>query len=245
MKIYGLIGNPLGHSFSQEYFAEKFKKECISDSAYINFETNDLSSEIALLKNDSRISGLNITIPYKTEIISFLDEMSLECKEINACNCIKIDDGKWTGFNTDLIGFKKSFAHFLKPYHNKALILGTGGSSKAVEYALKELHIDFLSVSRIKSNSANTITYESISAKIMAEHLVVINTTPLGMFPNVDDYPKIPYNYISDQHYFFDLIYNPVKTRFLEMAESKGATCKNGGEMLALQAEESWRIWKR
>jgi shikimate dehydrogenase len=243
MKIYGLIGNPLSHSFSQKYFSEKFRTENIKDCNYLNFEIKDLNSEIAQLKNNPGLCGLNVTIPYKLQIIKFLDEASKECKEINACNCIKIIKGKWKGFNTDIIGFEKSFTPYLQTRNTKALILGTGGSSKAVAYVLKKLNIDFLFVSRKKGNADNVIAYDSLTRSLLSEFTVIINTTPLGMFPNVNDYPQLNYEFITGNHYFFDLVYNPAKTLFLSKAEERGATIKNGGDMLQIQAEESWKIW--
>ena len=243
MKIYGLIGRSLGHSFSEKYFAEKFEKENIHDCQYRNFELKDLENEIPELKKNQELAGLNITIPYKTEILSFLDEMSAEVAEINACNCIKIKNGKWKGYNTDIVGFERSFVPHLKPFHKKALVLGTGGASKAVVFVLKKLNIDFLKVSRNKNESASIISYEDISAELFKEFQIVINTTPVGTFPKVDEMPPLPYEWINSQHYFFDLIYNPPKTMFLSLAEKKGAVIENGSQMLALQAEESWKIW--
>lgn len=243
MKIYGLIGNPLTHSFSQKYFSEKFRKENIENCSYLNFEIKDFDKEIDEIKNNPLLCGLNITIPYKSEIIKFLDNISKECDKINACNCIKINDGKWHGFNTDITGFEKSFTPNLQPQNTKALILGTGGSSKAVAYVLERLSIDFLFVSRKKENVNNAISYDSISALLLQEFTVIINTTPAGMFPNVEGYPQLPYEYVTEKHYFFDLIYNPSKTLFLAKAEEKGATIKNGEDMLQIQAEESWKIW--
>jgi len=243
MKIYGLIGNPLTHSFSKKYFTEKFRIENITRCDYFNFEVKELQIEIPVLKSNALLSGLNVTIPYKSQIIQFLDTISKECNEINACNCIKIDDGKWTGFNTDITGFEKSFIPYLQSHNTKALILGTGGSSKAIAYVLKKLQIDFLFVSRKKDISTDVINYESISSLMMQEYSIVINTTPAGMFPNVEDYPQLPYEYVSGKHYFFDLIYNPSKTLFLLKAEAMGALIKNGEDMLSIQAEESWKIW--
>lgn len=243
MKIYGLIGNPLTHSFSQKYFSEKFRKENIEDCNYLNFQIENIDVEIERLKHNPLLCGLNITIPYKSEIIRFLDKASKECQEINACNCIKIQNRKWNGFNTDITGFEQSFAPFLRPHNTKALILGTGGSSKAVAYVLKKLVIDFLFVSRKNESVNNVIFYNSLTESILQEYTVVINTTPLGMFPNVHDYPQLPYEYITPSHYFFDLIYNPSKTIFLAEAEKKGAVIKNGEDMLQIQAEESWKIW--
>lgn len=245
MKIYGLIGNPLSHSFSKKYFSEKFSNENINGCEYENFEIKNLQKEIPELKSNPLLSGLNVTIPYKSDIIQFLDSISNECSEINACNCIKIHNGKWAGFNTDVTGFEKSFAPYLRPHHKKALILGTGGSSKAVAYVLKKKGIDFLFVSRKKDTSAGIINYESISSLLMQEYSIVINTTPAGMFPNVEGYPPLPYEYVSDKHYFFDLVYNPSKTVFLSKAEAMGAIIKNGSDMLSIQADESWKIWNK
>lgn len=243
MKIYGLIGKTLSHSFSQKYFSEKFRKENIHDCQYQNFELKDLQKEIPKLKELPGLCGLNVTIPYKLEIISFLDELTSECKEMNACNCIKIKDGKWTGYNTDIIGFERSFIPHLKIDHKKALVLGTGGASRAVVFVLQKLGFEFLKVTRHKVDLPGAIGYEDISREILQEYTVVINTTPVGMFPNVDAYPNLPYQYISDKNYFFDLIYNPSKTLFLAKAEEQGAVIENGEKMLAIQAEESWNIW--
>lgn len=243
MKIYGLIGRSLGHSFSEKYFSEKFKREKIADCEYRNFEIKDLQKEIPALKNNPELKGLNVTIPYKTDIISFLDEMYDECREVNACNCIKIKDGKWIGANTDVTGFEKSFMPHLKPIHKKALILGTGGASNAVAFVLKRSGIDFLKVSRNKNPSPSVISYDEISGETMNEYQIVINTTPLGTFPNVNECPSLPYETVTNQHYFFDLVYNPSKTLFLSLAEKKGALIENGSQMLAIQAEESWKIW--
>lgn len=245
MKIYGLIGNPLSHSFSQKYFTEKFRQENITGYSYLNFEIKNLTKEIYELKNNLLISGLNVTIPFKTEIIPFLDYVSEECKEINACNCIKITAGKWTGFNTDITGFEKSFVPHLRPHHTKALVLGTGGSSKAVTYVLKKLKIDFLLVSRKKELSKRVVNYDDVTPLLMQEFAIVINTTPVGMFPHAEEYPQLPYEYVSEKHYFFDLIYNPSKTLFLSKAEAMGAVIENGGQMLSIQAEESWKIWNK
>jgi shikimate dehydrogenase len=245
MKIYGLIGNPLSHSFSQKYFTEKFRVENITDCIYSNFELKNLLEKLPQLKNEKNLCGLNVTIPYKSQIIPFLDTISNECKEINACNCIKIIDAKWTGFNTDIIGFEKTFIPHLQPHHTKALIIGTGGSAKAVAYVLKKLKINFLFVSRAKEISDDVIHYDSITPLMMEEYTTVINTTPAGMFPNVNEYPKLPYDYVSTNHYFFDLIYNPSKTLFLSKAEAKGAVIENGQEMLSIQADESWKIWSK
>lgn len=243
MKIYGLIGRSLGHSFSEKYFFEKFRKENIVDCEYRNFEIRDLNTEIPGLKKDAGLQGLNVTIPYKTAILPFLDRLSDECSRIQACNCIKIKNGKWEGFNTDVAGFEQSFAPHLKPIHQKAIILGTGGASLAVAYVLQRLNIDFLKASRSKKNGKSVISYDDITMKTMNDFQIFINTTPLGTFPNIDECSSLPYEHITNQHYFFDLVYNPSKTLFLSLAERKGATIENGSKMLAIQAEESWKIW--
>ncbi|MGN6531888.1 MAG: shikimate dehydrogenase family protein [Ginsengibacter sp.] len=244
MNIYGLIGKTLHHSFSRRYFSEKFRSENLTDSQYRNFEIKNLSEEIPELKNNAELKGLNVTIPYKTEILPFLNDISEECREINACNCIKISGGKWIGYNTDITGFEKSFVPFLKPFQQKALILGTGGASNAVAFVLKKLNIDFLKVSRAKNLSDSVISYEDISEETMKDFQIVINTTPAGTFPNVDECPPVPYQFVTDRHYFFDLIYNPSKSLFLSLAEKHGAFIENGDKMLMIQAEESWRIWQ-
>ncbi len=243
MKIYGLLGNPLSHSFSQKYFSEKFQRENINDCVYVNFEAPHLEAKVSYLKSDANLCGLNVTIPYKTQILSWLDFVSSACKEIGACNCIKIENKKWSGFNTDVTGFEKTFSPKLKSHHSKALILGTGGSSKAVSYVLKKLGIEYLFVSRTKNSSLNVVGYDEVTSGIMLEYNIVINTTPVGMFPNITNSPNLPYEFVSKKHYFFDLIYNPDTTLFLAKAKDRGATIENGKEMLRIQAEESWRIW--
>lgn len=243
MKIYGLIGKTLHYSFSARYFSDKFKTGKITDSQYRNFELKDLEQEIMALKKNPEIKGLNVTIPYKTEIIPFLDELTGECQQVNACNCIKIDHGKWIGYNTDITGFEQSFTPHLKPYHKKALVLGTGGASNAVAFVLERLNIDFLKVSRKRNQLSSVISYDEIDDAVMEEFQIVINTTPVGTSPYVNECPEIPYQFITDKHYFFDLVYNPPKTLFLSGAEKQGASIKNGDDMLAIQAEESWKIW--
>ena len=242
MKLYGLIGRSLGHSFSEKYFTAKFERENITDCQYRNFELQNLEKEIAPLKHTAELKGLNVTIPYKTEIIPFIDYLSEECERIQAVNCIKIDDGIWSGFNTDIPGFEKSFVPHLKPFHRKALILGTGGASNAVAFVLQKLNIDFLKVTRKAADSHFSVTYEGLPA-IFHEFQIVINTSPVGTFPNINECPPLPYELISKEYYFFDLIYNPAKTLFLSLAEKNGATIENGKEMLTIQAEDSWKIW--
>ena len=241
MKLYGLLGKTLKHSFSKTYFTNKFSALGITDCRYENFELASINELPQLLIDKPSIKGLNVTIPYKQDVLQFLDEKNDIVKEVNACNCIKISEGRLSGYNTDVVGFLQSLKKLLESYHTHALILGTGGSSKAVEYALKTLGINYQNVSREKRLSA--IPYDELDKDILTSHQVIINTTPLGMFPNTGEAPPIPYELLTPRHLLFDLIYNPEKTVFLKMGEEKGAKIANGMEMLLLQAEESWRIW--
>lgn len=236
MKTYGLIGKKISYSFSRNYFNNKFKNEDILNSQYINFDIDSLSK----LNNIFNINnyGFNVTIPYKETIIPYLDSLDFHAEKIGAVNTIKIENGKKIGFNTDWIGFKKSIESLLKSHHNKALILGTGGASKAVIYALDQLEIKTLIVSRNGKTS-----YQDLSEEIIQNHTIIINCTPVGTFPNVDSAPEIPYNFITNNHLAYDLIYNPSETIFLKKCKEKGADIKNGLEMLEIQAEESWKIW--
>jgi shikimate dehydrogenase len=241
MRRFGLIGKTLSHSFSKNYFTRKFAREHIDNCRYDLFELQTIEDLPAILLSYPDLEGLNVTIPYKQEVIPFLDEATEVVKEIGACNCIKISGGKLKGFNTDVIGFKRSLESHLLPGHDKALILGTGGAAKAVQYALKEMDIEYKLVSRRKTGEG--LGYEDIGEEILNQYTLIINTTPLGMYPNVDEAPPIPYQYLSSRHLLFDLIYNPAKTKFLQNGEAQGARIANGHEMLILQAEESWRIW--
>lgn len=241
MRLYGLLGYPLSHSFSQKYFTEKFQSLGLLDASYENFSLPNIHALQEILDHRQGLEGFNITIPYKKEVLQFLDHASEAVQEIGACNCVRIVKGKRYGYNTDVVGFEQTLAPFLKPHHQKALILGTGGASAAVEWVLKKLGIVYLSVSRTASE--NTISYEQISQEIMNTHTLVINTTPLGMYPNVDACPNLPYQFMNHTHHLFDLVYNPAETQFLTKGKSQGASIQNGWEMLILQAEESWRIW--
>lgn len=243
MQLFGLIGYPLAHSFSKKYFTEKFEKERLADYAYENFPVISVDKIKAILQNHPELKGLNVTIPYKEQVIPFLDEMNEMVKETGACNCIKISNEKLLGYNTDIIAFERSLKKNLQPHHSKALILGTGGSAKAVKYVLKKIDIPFLSVSR--KVSEENLSYEQITPALLSEYHLIINTTPLGMFPDIAHAPSIPYDALTPQHFLFDLIYNPEKTLFLQKGEERGAMIKNGYEMLILQAEESWRIWNQ
>ncbi len=242
MRTYGLIGYPLSHSFSKSFFNRKFEAEDIGDAEYLNFPLSFIEELPKLLADHPGLMGLNVTIPYKEKVLEYLDEMDEIAAAIRACNCIRIKEGRLSGFNTDVAGFEQSLDQQLQPCHRKALVLGSGGAAKAVEYVLKKKGIEFLVVSRNPAGSG-AIGYEQLDASLMASHLLIINTTPSGMFPNVEAYPNIPYSAITPKHYLFDLVYNPDKTRFLEKGAEHGATIQNGLPMLIKQAEESWRIW--
>lgn len=241
MKQLGLIGYPLGHSFSEKFFSEKFKREGIIDHAYALYPIVQIEQLTALLDNSPGLIGLNVTIPYKEKVVAYLNHMSPVVKEIGACNCIKIVNGVLTGYNTDVIGFSKSLRPKLEHHHHRALVFGTGGSAKAVHFVLKELDIPFLKVSRTPAE--DMIPYEAIDASILQEYRLLVNTTPLGMHPNIETAPEIPYEFIGPQHYLFDLVYNPHRTRFLQEGISRGAVVENGSDMLKIQAEASWDIW--
>ena len=241
MRAFGLIGYPLGHSFSKKYFADKFEREGITGNVYELYPLEQIGQIGDLLNSNPNLAGLNVTIPYKEQVIAYLDTMSPVVEEIGACNCIHIQDGRLMGHNTDVIGFSRSLLPKLKPHHKKALILGTGGSSKAVAYTLKELNIPFLQVSR--NPSEGMIGYEEMDQSMLEAHTLLINTTPVGMYPDIEKAPAIPYQFIGADHYLFDLVYNPERTRFLQEGAMRGATVENGSDMLVIQAEASWEIW--
>ncbi len=238
--MYGLIGKKLAHSFSAKYFDEKFKKENIN-ADYRLFEIEDINRLPELLQKHSTLKGLNVTIPYKEKVIPLLDEVQKDAQEINAVNCIKIENGKLIGYNTDYIGFIESIKLFPAIKDYKALILGTGGAAKAIVYALEILGIEWSLVS--SSQKTNSYQYEELNKQIIDTHCLIVNTTPLGMFPNLEEYPKIPYQYLSKNHILYDLIYNPEITRFMQFGKENNATVINGYAMLVAQAEESWKIW--
>ncbi len=243
MTKYGLIGYPLSHSFSKKYFTEKFERESILDHEYELFPIDQISQLPSLLQTETTLKGLNVTIPYKEQVIPYLDVLTEVVKEIQACNCIRILDGKLIGYNTDVIGFEKTLERKLSNHHLRALVLGTGGAAKAVHYVLKKKGIDFLEVSRVKGEGR--ISYQEIDEQVIASHTLIINTTPLGMYPNVEEAPDLPYHLLSDQHYLYDLVYNPAKTKFLLEGERRGAVIENGADMLVIQAEASWDIWNQ
>lgn len=243
MNRYGLIGFPLSHSFSEQYFANKFLSEGITDAVYQNFPLTDIADLENLLSNDPTIKGLNVTIPYKEKVLPFLSASNEIVHSIGACNCIKIENEHLLGYNTDAIGFEKSLLPHLKPYHSKALILGEGGAAKAVGYVFEKLQIEYVYVVRRGTSGKGRILFSDLTDSIIASHTLIVNSTPLGTYPNVLESPPINYGALSSRHYLYDLIYNPEKTLFLQMGEAKGCFIKNGYEMLMLQAEESWRIW--
>lgn len=246
MERYGLIGRPLGHSFSASFFTRKFAEEGI-DAVYENHELQELAGHfMELVTSTPNLKGLNVTIPYKQDVIPFLDELSDDAKAIEAVNVIRIthpDNGKpyLKGYNSDVIGFMESISPLLQECHKKALVLGTGGASKAVVYGLEKRGLKTTYVSRTPRPGA--LTYEDLSADVMKEHLVVVNCTPVGMFPHTAECPAIPYQLLSPDHLLYDLVYNPLETMFLKKGKESGCKVKNGLEMLHLQAVASWKFW--
>ncbi len=240
MKLFGLIGYPLSHSFSKKYFSEKFEREGITGHQYELFPIENIGLLPGqVLAANPGLCGLNVTIPYKKEVLAFLNDRS--ALPIDACNCIKIKNGKLKGFNTDVTGFEESLKPLLRPDHSPALVLGTGGAAEAVRYVLQKLGIPFVVASR--GSGTGTISYGSLDADFISTHKLIINTTPLGTYPQTDTCAPIPYEGIGSGHYLYDLVYNPAETRFLLEGKTRGATIKNGADMLEIQAEESWRIW--
>lgn len=241
MKRFGLIGYPLSHSFSRKFFTDKFEREGLKDCVYELFPLKSIDQLPGLLKKHTDLRGLNVTIPYKQDVIKYLHRSMLPGK-ISACNCIRVTEGSLEGYNTDITGFEKSFIPGLKTYHNKALVLGNGGATAAVTFVLQLHNIPYSIVSR-QLRGGSVYTYSDLNEKIIREHRIIINTTPLGTFPDVSVYPPIPYDFIKEKHYLFDLVYNPSETMFLKKGAERGATVRNGYEMLEIQAEESWKIW--
>ena len=268
--LYGLIGFPLGHSFSRGFFTEKFAREGI-DAEYLNFEIPDASMLLDVIRENPGLRGLNVTLPHKQAVIPLLDELSDEAREIGAVNVIRVRDGKLKGFNSDIIGFMESIRPLLEPHHKKALVLGTGGASKAICVGLQRLGLEWTYVSRKsltpgpspvgegsgllvsplshgrgvggEAGSEVRLSYSDLTAEVMQAHTVIINCSPVGMFPKVDAAPAIPYEYLTPQHLLFDCVYNPEDTLFMQKGRAQGATVKNGLEMLHLQALASWRFW--
>jgi shikimate dehydrogenase len=239
---YGIIGYPLGHSFSKKYFTEKFAEEGITGCSYEIFPIPDIAAVKYIIASTSNLCGLNVTIPHKQSVLALLDDTSKLPTGLQACNCIKIIKGKLIGYNTDVIGFEQSLLPQLKNHHTHALILGNGGAAEAVKFVLHKLNIHYKVVSR-KLHKGSDLTYADLNEQIIKEHTLIINTTPLGTFPSIDESPFLPYQHLEAQHFLFDLVYNPAKTLFLKKGEEQGAAIKNGYDMLVIQAEESWRIW--
>jgi shikimate dehydrogenase len=241
MRLFGLIGFPLGHSFSGKYFSGKFQREGITDARYELFPISDINAFPRLWQQHPELQGLNVTIPYKEAVIPFLDHATQVVRSTGACNCVHLENGSLVGYNTDVVGFEQTLAPLLKPVHHKALILGTGGASKAVAYVLDNMGIGWQFVSR--AGGEGCLRYDQLLPATMKEYPLIINTTPLGMYPNVRDAPSLPYEAMSERNLLYDLVYNPPQTEFLKRGKERGAMTCNGAEMLMIQAEESWRIW--
>lgn len=248
IKLYGLIGYPLSHSFSKGYFAKKFEKEGITDCFYDNFPLENIDLFPQLLVANPNFVGLNVTIPYKQQVIPFLDELDESAAAIGAVNTIKFQDGKLIGFNTDVYGFEQSLLPIINKKYSKkeqlkSLVLGTGGAAKAIFYILKKNNLNPIYVSR--TSKPNQFTYSDLDENIIEKYQIIINTTPLGMSPKVDTCPDLPYELLTENHVLYDLVYNPEVTLFLQKGLEQGATIKNGLEMLHLQAEKAWEIWQK
>ncbi len=242
MNLYGLIGFPLTHSFSKKYFTEKFQKENIRDSRYELFEIQEAAQLSEILRNNTDLRGLNVTIPHKEKVILYLDEIDAAAREIGAVNVISIREGRLKGYNSDYYGFRQSLLNLVGQTNGlKALILGTGGAAKAVKAALEDLKIPYIFVSRTKEPT--NLSYQEIDETIISEYKLIVNTSPLGMYPKTDSYPELPYHALTPQHFLYDLVYNPEETVFMKKGAEKGAKTQNGLEMLHLQAEKAWEIW--
>lgn len=240
MDKYGIIGYPLGHSFSRAFFTEKFQREHI-DAEYVNFEIPSADMLPGIVQANPNLRGLNVTLPHKEAVIPMLDELSDEAKEIGAVNVIRVRDGRLKGFNSDIIGFMDSIRPLLYPWHQHALVLGTGGASRAIRVGLQRLGIEWTYVSR--TPAPGRLTYSELTPQLMEHYQVIVNCSPVGMFPHVDACPDIPYQLLTDRHLLYDLVYNPQETLFLKRGAERGAAVKNGLEMLHLQALASWRFW--
>jgi len=245
MRSYGLIGYPLSHSFSRKFFTEKFLRENKQEQ-YLNFEIPDLGMLPSLIAGHEDLVGLNVTIPYKEKVKDFLDHLDPVAADIGAVNTIRIirnpEGISLEGYNTDVFGFSESLRTLLRPHHRKALVLGSGGAARAVKYALERLGLEWLQVSR-EGKKVNSVSYSQLDRQTMAEHQLIINTTPLGTYPETDSFPHIPYAFLEQDHLLYDLVYNPAETQFLKFGKERGATIKNGYEMLELQALRSYAIW--
>ncbi|MGB0836815.1 MAG: shikimate dehydrogenase family protein [Flavobacteriaceae bacterium] len=242
-RLFGLLGKDIDYSFSMSYFKNKFEQEQIENTVYVNFDFQSLDSEFKQLLDSNEISGMNVTIPYKQEILPFLDDMDAAAREIGAVNTVKFEQGKRIGYNTDAYGFEKSLLTKLNSSHTQAYILGTGGASKAVSYVFNNLKIPHVFVSRSASESENKISYDQLKNQVMPQGSIIVNCSPVGTYPNVEDKPELSYDQIDASFLLFDLIYNPEKSAFLRAGEFRGAQIQNGYEMLVNQAEKSWEIW--
>lgn len=241
---YGLIGKNISYSFSKQYFTDKFEQENLPNFSYENFDISDINQLQSIVAETLYLKGLNVTIPYKESVFPFLDKIDKKALAIGAVNTIKITKKqKLKGYNTDYYGFKKAIKPYLKPHHKKALILGTGGASKAVAYALHTLEIEYKFVSR--NPKTEQLSYEDLNSEIFNEYHIVINCTPLGTFPNIAEFPPLPYSFFTNKHLAFDLIYNPAETSFLQKAKEFKSETLNGYQMLIFQAEKAWRIWNK
>lgn len=243
MRKFGLIGFPLTHSFSKKYFTEKFEREGIHDCSFELYEIPDVQQLKTIISENPELEGICVTIPYKEQVLHMMDELDPACAEIGAVNCIQIGQGKLRGNNTDYIGFKNSLENWLVDLRPKALVLGTGGASKAITQALKALGISYLNVSR--TSGEGRITYQDLhqNPHYLANHHLIINTTPLGTYPKVESMPDIPVGQLTGSHWVYDLVYNPAETSLMKACLVKGGSAKNGYEMLVLQAEAAWKIW--
>ncbi len=242
-RVFGLLGKNISYSFSRGYFTDKFKELNLKKNKYVNFDIQKIEDFPSIINKEQNLKGINVTIPYKEEVIKYLDKLDTTAKKIGAVNTIKFTKrGNLKGYNSDVVGFENSIKPFLKKHHKKALILGTGGASKAIAFALKKNKIKYKFVSR-SPKGKKEISYDSLTEERLQKYSVIINCTPLGTAPDIEKCPNIPYQYLTESHLLFDLIYNPEVSAFLSKGKEKGATIKNGYEMLELQAEESWRIW--
>lgn len=242
-RLFGLLGRDISYSFSRGYFSKKFTQLNLENHNYVNFDLPRIEDFPSILEDNEGVRGINVTIPYKEEVMPYLDKIDKTAKEIGAVNTIKITKrGNLKGYNSDVVGFEKSIKPLLKKHHKKALILGTGGASKAIAYALKRNGIKYKFVSR-NPEGKKQISYNVLSQEIIEDYTVIVNSTPLGTSPDIDKCPAIPYQFLTSKHLLYDLIYNPEVSKFLSNGKEKGAIIKNGYEMLELQAEESWRIW--
>ncbi|RNC84884.1 MAG: shikimate dehydrogenase [Winogradskyella sp.] len=241
---FGLVGKNIDYSFSRGYFSDKFKTENLPHT-YVNFDLSDISDFQSIFNTEDDVKGLNVTIPYKESVIPFLNKLNKKAKKIGAVNTIRVTKkGNLIGYNTDCYGFEKSLQPYLKKHHKKALILGTGGASKAVAYALKRLKIKYYFVSRALKENVS-YTYEDLTHELIKSHQIIINCSPVGTHPNINECPDIPYDGVTNEHILYDLIYNPEQTKFLKLGETQGAKTINGIRMLELQADKAWDIWNR